>query len=305
MTAKYSIGGFPIGGRLGESPTWLVGSIFYMGDKLLEGGGRSFNRAEARKKLEEALSIAAETGIVLALDVVLPTREIVESALAFLGEFKVPLFIDSPDPGIRSAGYLAASNLGLRELAIANGIYLDSPREELEAIRESGISAAVLMAFDPRNPYESIDPRSRAGIVERLVSMAHEARVGKLLVDTVVIDPSSIYLSGESIRLLKERFDFPAGAAPANALGSVTKEAVGAEAMAGIHGGAAVFLRMMGADFVMYGPLGRIKYVAPAVAFVDSLLGYGLRRAGMGVEARHPTRIFLRKIQQLFVGSGR
>jgi tetrahydromethanopterin S-methyltransferase subunit H len=120
------------------------------------------------------------------------------------------------------------------------------------------------------------------------------------MVDTVVLDPSSIYLSGEAVYMVKTELRLPVGSAPANALGNVTKEKVGVEGMVGVHGGSAAFLRMMGADYIMYGPISRVKYVAPVISTIDSLLGYGLRRTGVKIEGKHPYKTLLRELQQLF-----
>ncbi|MGC9181435.1 tetrahydromethanopterin S-methyltransferase subunit H [Thermogladius sp.] len=296
--SKYRVGDYCIGGILGECPTWLVGSIFYMGDKLLTSSG--FDRNSAREKVEEAISICEKHGLVLALDVVFPREELVDDILSFVGEFNIPLFLDSPDPAVRAKAYLRASEMGLKRLSIANGLYVDSPREELEALRNSGIETSVLMAFDPRDPYTSIEPEKRLQIVRRLLDTARDTGVKNVLVDTVVLDPSSIYLSGEAIRRIKSELKLPSGSAPANALGGATKERLGVEGAVGVHGGAAAFLRMMGADFVMYGPVSRAKYVAPVVSMVDSLLGYGLRRSGVRIEGKHPVKALLKELQQIF-----
>jgi tetrahydromethanopterin S-methyltransferase subunit H len=297
-SAKYRIGDYCIGGVLGECPTWLVGSIFYLGDKLLSSSG--IDKTVARQKIEEALSQCDKYGLVLALDVIFPSENLIEEILSFIGEFSIPVFLDSPDPGIRARTYLKASELGLTKYSIANGLFVDSPPEEVEALRESGIESAVLMAFDPKDPYTSIEPAARMTIVRKLLEGVKGLGVRNIMVDTVVLDPSSIYLSGEAVYMVKTELKLPVGSAPANALGNVTKEKVGVEAMVGVHGGSAAFLRMMGADYIMYGPISRVKYVAPVVSTIDSLLGYGLRRTGVRIEGKHPYKTLLRELQQFF-----
>jgi tetrahydromethanopterin S-methyltransferase subunit H len=73
--------------------------------------------------------------------------------------------------------------------------------------------------------------------------------------------------------------------------------------MIAVHGTVAAMLRVLGADYVMYGPIGRIKYIAQSVAVADSLLGYMLRREGAKLPPNHPLRRFWREIQKLFAST--
>ena len=70
-----------------------------------------------------------------------------------------------------------------------------------------------------------------------------------------------------------------------------------------IHGTVASFLRIMGSDYIMYGPVSRIKYIAPSVALVDSLLGYIWKRQGTKIGRDHPLRKYFKNIQRIFAKS--
>ncbi|MCD6301694.1 MAG: tetrahydromethanopterin S-methyltransferase subunit H [Staphylothermus sp.] len=302
--AKIKIGNYIIGGYPGENPTWLIGSIFYLGDKILLNERGDFDKQQARKKIEEAINIANEHGLVFGLDVVFPSIESVENIMSFISEYDIPLFLDSPDPTIRAKSYIVAKTLGIEKKIIANGLYIDSPEEEIEALRSSGIETAVLMAFNPKDPLRSIEPQNRLSLInEKLLPLAERAGVKNVLVDVIVIDPASIGLSGETIYLVKKLHGFPAGCAPANALGPISKKKVGVEQMYVIHGTTASFLRIMGSDYIMYGPVSRIKYVAPSVALIDSLLGYIWKRRGAKISREHPLRKYFKNIQGAFAKS--
>lgn len=297
----YVVGKYKVGGLMGESPTWIIATIFYQGDKCLLNPRGDFDRNALSAKLQEALSFTSEYKLVLGIDVVIPSVEAAPNILSFLGEFNVPIFIDSPSPETRAKSYLVADELGLGEYAIANGLYIDSPPEELEALRESKLKKAVVIAFDPRDPYKYMQPESRIALLEeRLIPLAKSAGVELFFPDFVVLDPGSIAICGEVLKLYKLKYREPAGCAPANALGSVSKSTVSVDELYGIHGGSAAYLRMMGADFVMIGPLGRVKYVAPILAMVDGLLGYTLRRQGVRLPEEHPIKGLLKKVQRLF-----
>ena len=297
------IGGVKIGGQPGDNPTLLVGSIFYHGDKLLVDEVKGIiNKELSRKVIEDALSIAEEYGLYFALDVIFPTPESVDNILPFVSELNVPvLFLDSPDSKARIRAYSLSRELGLTHRVVANGIYVNTSADEIEALKENGILNAVLLAFDPSQPYKSMYPKDRLSIVRKLLDLTRDIGVKGTLIDAVVLDPASIGLSASTIYLVKNELGYPSGCAPANALGPVSKYNFHIEEVAGIHGGIAVFLRVMGADFIMYGPVRRIKYVAPAIAMVDGLLGYLARQEGVRIRGKHPLRTLLKKVQQLFV----
>ncbi|MCD6196179.1 MAG: tetrahydromethanopterin S-methyltransferase subunit H [Staphylothermus sp.] len=301
---KIRIGKHMLGGLPGENPAWLIGSIFYLGDKILLNEKGEFDKQQVKKKIEEAINIASDHGLVFGLDVVLPSMESVENIMSFVSEYDIPLFLDSPDPMIRAKSYIVAETLGISKRVIANGLYIDSPEEEIEAIRNSGIETAVIMAFDPKDPLRSMDPENRLSLInEKLLPLAEKAGVKNILVDAVVIDPASIALSGETVYLVKKLYGYPAGCAPANALGPISKKKVGVEQMHVIHGTVASFLRIMGSDYIMYGPVSRIKYIAPSVALVDSLLGYIWKRQGTKIGRDHPLRKYFKNIQRIFAKS--
>lgn len=297
----YAVGRYKVGGLVGESPTWMIATIFYQGDKCLLSPKGDFDRNALSAKLQEALSLASEYKLVLGVDVVIPSVEAAPDILSFLGEFNIPIFIDSPSPETRAKSYLTAGELGLREYAVANGLYINSPPEELEALRESKLKKAVIIAFDPRDPYKYMQPESRIALLEeKLIPLAKSADIDVFFSDFVVLDPGSIAICGEVLKLYKSKRLEPAGCAPANALGSVSKSTVPVDELYGIHGGSAAYLRMMGADFVMIGPLGRVKYVAPVLAMIDGLLGYSLKRQGIKLPEEHPIKGLLKKVQRLF-----
>ncbi len=301
---EFEIGGVKIGGLPGKNPAFLVGSIFYHGDKLLYSKEGDFDKVKAKIIIEETIDIVQHYGLSLGIDVVFPSKEAVGKILPFMAEQEAVLLLDAPDPEIRMHAYMMANELGIQDKTIANGIYPDSSEDELKALADSGIKAAVLLAFDPRNPLQSIDPHEKIRLLEeKLFKMAEEAGIEKLLIDAVVLDPASIGLSAEAIYIIKQRYGYPAGCAPANALGPVSKKKVGIDGMYSIHGSAAVLLRVMGADFIMYGPLSRIKYVAQSIAMADSLLGYIMKRRGESISRNHPLRKFLKNIQRLFTAS--
>ncbi len=300
----FNVANVVIGGLPGVNPALLVGSIFYLGDKLLLSPKGDFSRQHAKDVIEKAIDLANSYCLGFGLDVVFNTIESVEKILPFVAEYEIPLFLDSPDPGIRIKAYAMAKELGISSKCIANGVDVSTKKEELDAIKEAGIAATVIFAFDPRDPYASIMPENRIKIVkEKLLPTIYDNGLKNVIVDAIVIDPASIALSAETIFLVKKELGLPTGCAPANALGSVSKKNFSIEEVTGIHSSIAVMLRLYGADVIMYGPVKRIKYVASAIATIDGLLGYLARQARIEIQRKHPIRTLLKKIQKLFAQS--
>ncbi len=300
------IGSITVGGVPGDNPVLLVGSLFYHGDKLLIDERKGIiDKEKTRKQLTDAKMLADEYGIYFAVDLILPSTDSVDNIMSFITEFEdLVLFLDSPDPNARIRAYSLAKEYGINYRVVANGIYTNTSEEELGVLRDTGINTAVLLAFDPANPHQSMMPSDRLRVLEeKLLPLAKKAGIENILVDAVVLDPASISISASTIKLVKDKYGFPSGCAPANALGPVSKTRFKLEEVAGIHGGIAVFLRLMGADFIMYGPVKRIKYVAPAVAFADGLLGYLARYEGVRVSRKHPLRKILKNVQKMFTSS--
>ena len=299
----FEIAGMRIGGQPGENPAILIGSVFYRGDKaLINPETGDIDREKARRDIESAKSLIEDLGLYFALDVILPSVKSVEKIIPFVAELDTVILIDALDHETRIRAYEIVHELGIERRSIANGIYIDTDDRELEVLRSSGIEAAILLAFDPRNPSVSMKPRERVRIVkEVLLPKAEKAGVRVPLVDMVVLDPASIALSAAAIALVKNELGLPAGCAPANALGRVSPRTTSVEEAVAIHSSIAAMLRSMGSDFIFYGPVKRAKYVAYAVAMVDSMLGYLAKHRKASIPANHPMKKYLRRVQQLFL----
>jgi len=301
----FTIGNVVFGGEPGERPTVLIGSIFYLGDKLVVNHEEGvFDKKKAKEAIKYAEEIAEKYSLPLAIDLVAYSEKAMENYVSFIAEItEAPIFLDGVEEKARIAAYKTACEIGITDRVIGNAIYTYSKDYELNALKEYRIKNVVLMAFDVANPMKSMMPKDRLEILKKqLIPKAKKAQVEHVLVDVVVLDPASIAISAASILKIKNETGLPVGCAPANALGSITKTAFGIEGMSGIHGGTSVFLQMFGADFIFYGPMKRIKYVALAVAVADAYLAYLAKFEGKSTPKKHPFNTLLRKLQRMFTG---
>lgn len=294
-----------VGGVPGTNPMLLVGSLFYRGDKkVIDAKEGVFDKSATRREIEAVEQICGEYGVPFAIDLIATTPKSMESFLPYVSDVaNCPIFVDGISPEARIRGYELVGELGIGDRAVANGIYMDSTEKELESIADSGMKAAVLLAFDPKNAYATLSPESRLKLLtDRLLPMAERAGITEVLVDSVILDPASVAIAAVAVWRFKDALGLPAGVGQANALGVVTRNVFGAEGAASIHTGVVAYLRMMGADFSMYGPLKWAEYIAPGISAVDSLLGYLAKHEGESVEGLHPMRRTLRKLSLLFQG---
>jgi len=301
----FKVGDVIFGGLPGERPTVLVGSIFFLGEKIVINHKEGvFDKEKAREKIEFAEKIAEKYGLQFAIDLVAYTDKAAEKYVEFVGEAtNAPIFLDGIEEYVRVRMYQVSFELGLSSRVIGNAIYVHSSDKELEALKENKIEAAVLMAFDIANPARSLTPEDRLKILsEEILPRIEKIGLAKPLVDVVVLDPASIAISGPAVLKIKSETGLPTGCAPANALGKVSKKNFGVEEAIGIHAGSATFLQLFAVDFIFYGPLRRIKDVAPAVSIVDSYLGYLARLEGRKIPRKHPFHNILKKVQKAFTG---
>ncbi len=300
---EYRTSNLILGGKLGQNPLTLIGSVLFHGDPaIINEEAGIINKERVIEGIKKGKELIEGYGLQFAVDFVIPSTKLVDKVIELIAECKVPAFVDSTVPDLKISAYRAVKEYGVNDLVIANGIDTSSSREEIEALKKAEIKAAVLLVFNPKEPLESLDPKAKISIIKNwLLPMAKEAGIDVPLLDAVVLDPASIILSAKAIRAFRSEIRLPSGCAPANALGPVSKKTMHyAEEAIGIHSSVTTLLRLSGADFIFYGPVRRAKYVASAAAIADALLAYELTREKVKVGKRHPLRTILRDIQRLF-----
>ncbi len=287
-----------LGGKLGENPPLMIGSIFYRGDRRVKDYERGIFDEEAEKKLINMdIKAAQDLKFPYAIDVIIPSKEAAEPYLKFASQFNVPILVDGLTPEIRAHAYDIAAKIGISDLAVANAIYPDSTDDEIRMIKRSGIKVAVLVAFDPKNALASLDPEVKLSLLrEKLIPKAEESGIEQALIDVVVLDPASLSSIAKSLSYLKER-GYTVGCAPANALAFLSKARYGWDAYPMLTA-ALSYLRIKGADFMIFGPAGRFRGIAKGLALLESLLALdsGIPRNKL---REHPF-IILKELQKVF-----
>lgn len=275
----FDIGGIKIGGKPGEYPTVMLGSIFYSGHKIvkdqLEG---IFDKILAQDLLDKEKEFSEKTGNPRIVDVVGETTKALVKFIEFVAEYTdSPFTIDSSHPNVRIETLREVAKMGLVDRAVYNSLDEHSTDSELEALGNAGLRNAVVLAFSQRYLY----PNQRKMLLNNpdgngLLDRINRAGVDQCLIDVGVLDIPSIGWSGEVINALKET-GYPCGCAPSNAFHSWK----GFKGQNIAHTAAKVSMTTLpvayGANFLFYGPIRNAEWAYPAVAIADAMIAGGAR----------------------------
>jgi len=169
----FDLGGVKVGGQPGQYPTAMIGSIFYHGDKtVLNEKEGAFNREKAEALIKRAEEISEKTGNPSIIDIVGAWPEALARYIDFVADkTDSPFLVDGATSDVRVAGVKHVMEVGLANRAIYNTIMPEYKREEIDALKESGMKSAILLTFNPRMP----TIRGRLEVLEELLRAAEEA----------------------------------------------------------------------------------------------------------------------------------
>lgn len=292
----FDIAGVKVGGQPGEYPIVLIPSIFYERHKIVSDPIKGeFNKKEAELQLNRLEELSEKTGNPFFVDVIGITAEALIRFTSFVSEFtRSPFLVDSSSRQARIAAMQHISEVGLMDRAIYNSINCYVTDEELRSLKELAVQSAVVLAFDPKKPsFEGRIAILKGCPGQRgLLSAAQEAGINNVLVDTAVLDVLSIGTASRAIYSLKEEFGLPAGCGSTNAMAiwkRLKEGEFGPVAYKVCLGGSALLTQMMGANFVIIGPIGLADAAFPACAMTDAIIASEAKKLGTTIKApNHP-----------------
>ena len=276
----FEIGNCKIGGQPGELPTVLIGNVFYSGmPEITNHKSGEFDKKSVTKWISIAERFSEKTGVPHLLDVMASFPEAMKEYIAFVeGQNENTFLIDGSTAEATIAGLEIVKELGLQRRAILNAVSPQTDQSELDAIREAGVTAAILLAqndidYSPQGRIEILMGFERQ---RGLLETAKEANLDRLLIDTIVFDVPSIAYAIEAVKLIKEELGFPAGFSPANATyeWKRVQDKVLKQSFAAYNASAHTIAQLGGANFLIYGPLKQARNVIPACAMTDAIIAY-------------------------------
>ncbi|UCD73291.1 MAG: tetrahydromethanopterin S-methyltransferase subunit H, partial [Candidatus Bathyarchaeota archaeon] len=141
----FEIDKVKVGGQPGLLPTVMVGSIFYLGDKIVTDRreGR-FDKREALRVLEAEKEASLRTGNPRIIDINGESGDTLVRYIDFVAEeTEAPFMIDGVGAEARITASKHVADIGLVERAVYNSISSDTKPEEIEVIAQTGLKSAV------------------------------------------------------------------------------------------------------------------------------------------------------------------
>ncbi len=276
----HTVGGVRIGGNPGETSTVLAGTIFYSGHKIVTDPKKGvFDKAIAASLVQKQDEMSEMTGNPALVQIFSESEDALKIYIDFVTDLTdAPFLIDSTEPMVRIAGLRHAEETGLLDRAIYNSLNVSASEEEIEALREIQHECALLLAFNPQDPSIS----GRRAILEEgaltlnkgLLDIAIELGVTKPLIDTAVTAMGAGAGSAAAFTFVsKTVYGQPTGSGVHNAPSSWSwlrkYKKINRESFLTADAASNLLVQMMGADFVLYGPIENAERVFPVVAMGD------------------------------------
>lgn len=283
----FSIAGIKIGGQPGQVPTVMVGTIFYHGDKLVMDEREGvFDKAAAEEMLRKEEEISLRTGNPRIVDVCASYPRAFERFIDFVADVVEGTFcIDgtTADVRMRDPDMLWS---GLSKRVIYNSISPEIKEDELRALKDAGIKSAVLLLLNTRNPLLG----GKFEVIDELLRKSSAAGVENFLIDTAIFDILDPGPVSKAIYLVKEKYGYPAGCGAHNAIDIWRKRT---KLSPNVRFSGTILANLipviMGADFLLYGPIQNAAKIYPVVALANAYAAYTLwQEWGVKPAANHP-----------------
>lgn len=290
----FDIGSVHVGGQPGELPTVLIGSIFYEGHKIVKDSvGGVFDKKMAEELLNKQDEMSEKTANPCMVDVVALTSKAIQKYIEFVAEITdVPILIDSSSAEVKISGIKYSTEVGLNNRIVYNSINYHVNDEEIKALKENKVKAAIILTYNPQNVWSAgrIEILKGKPSQKGLLKISEDAGIEKPLIDTAVLDVPSIGLAVEATLLVKKEFGLPCGGGPVNAVSEWKRvKELGVHAKNVCMANAVTAMQYAGANFVLYGPIGKAEVIFPAAAMADALTAYNARVHGIRLKTRnHP-----------------
>ncbi len=284
----FQVGNVKIGGRPGQAPTVLVGSMFYNKHSIVKDELKGeFDRDAAEKLIKRQEEFSDITGNPCMIDVVGSTPEALRRYLDFVaGATQAPILFDGVTASVRVGALDYLKESGLQDRVVYNSIVPEAKRDELDKIRETGIKSAILLALNTRE----FNSQGRVKAVRDLLPLAASGGIDKPLIDTAVVDIPSLGMACRAIQDVRAEFGLPVGSGAHNAIDTWKglKKKMGLQAKESSIAAACTMTVAAGANFVLYGPIKTAEYLFPAIAMADAALGQLAREDKIILDRSHP-----------------
>jgi tetrahydromethanopterin S-methyltransferase subunit H len=296
----FEFGKFKVGGQPGEYPTCCIGTMFYARHKIVSDPEHGvFDKEAAEKLWNKQVEMSDITGNSCMNQIVAESDEAMAKEIDwFVGLSDYPFLIDSSAPSVRAFGVKYATEIGVADRAIHNSINASITPEELQAVKESDLDSAIVLAFNAMETGTKgkmdILVKAAGGAKKGMLEYAKECGITRPLIDTAAMPLGSG--SGATVRAciaVKAMLGLPVGGGfhnGASAWDWMKKwKKEHKEAFAPVDIGSNLVAGIVGADYYLYGPIENAPMVFPAAAMVDIMKAESAKELGLKVMAEnHP-----------------
>jgi tetrahydromethanopterin S-methyltransferase subunit H len=286
----YTVGKAKVGGQPGELPTFLIGSIFWLGQKMVTDANKGiFDPKVAEQIINTCQTQSDITGVPFALDIVGTTEAAFEKYIDFVPKHTdAPLMLDAMSPKTRMAAANLAKKMGLTDRCLYNSVYKGVTDAELANLKDSGIKMSIVLADDPKDT----TMEGKMKVIVEALALAAKGGITKPLIDTAI--PAFEPDMGTAVRtipIMKEKYGHPVGLGSGNVVTTMgwVKANVAKEFRKGCVTATNTIMQMVGANWLMIGPAEQAEWVFPAVAVTDTYIASAAGDLGTRpLEETHP-----------------
>ena len=286
----YDIAKVKVGGQPGELPTFLIGSIFWLGQKMVQDANKGIFDAKVAEQIINTMQTQSDiTGVPFGFDVVGTTEEAFEKYIDFVAKHsEAPIMLDAMSPKTRMAAADMAKKMGLSNRCFYNSVYKGVTDAELAKLKESGIKMSIVLADNPKD--NSLEGKMK--VIEEALALADKGGITKPLIDCAI--PAYAPDMGTAVRtipIMKEKYGHPVGLGSGNVVTTMgwVKANIAKEFRPGCKTATNAIMQTMGANWLMIGPAEQAEWVFPAVAVVDTYVASAAADLGTRpLEETHP-----------------
>jgi tetrahydromethanopterin S-methyltransferase subunit H len=269
----YTVGRAKVGGQPGELPTFLIGSIFWLGQKMVQDANKGIFDAKAAEDIINTMQTQSDiTGVQFALDIVGTTDIAFEKYIDFVAKHsEAPLMLDAMSPKTRMTAATIAKKMGLSDRCLYNSIYKGVTDAELANLKESGVKVSIVLADNPKD--NSL--KGKMSVIEEALALAEKGGITKPLIDTAI--PAFAPDMGTALRtipIMKVKYGHPVGLGTGNVVTTMgwVKASIAKEFRFGCRTATNAIMQTAGANWLMIGPAEQAEWVFPAVAVTDTYI---------------------------------
>jgi len=286
-------GGIKLGGQPGELPTALTATIFYIGHKIVTDKKQGiFDKERAEALINRMDELSDMTTNPFILDVVGTSVPAFQNYITFISEVtEAPIQIDAISPRLRIESIKWAKEVGLSDRLINNSIYRGVKEKELQNLKDCGVKASIILCDNPTDD----TVQGKLDVLPGILELSDQAGIEGALIDTAM--PAwgvGVGAGLRSIYVIKEKYGDRG--AVGTGIGNVSdtlgwvKGNFSKDVKKATDAAQNAILPMIGADWIMFGPIEFAEFVFPTIAVIDTYILTATAELGTrpAEEGQHP-----------------